>query len=301
MAKLIISVDGQVLDEVELVKERTTIGRKPHNDVRIENLAVSGEHAAIVTILNDSFLEDLGSTNGTTVNGHPIKKHFLQNNDVVEIGKYKLKYINEKASLASAADFEKTMVLRPQQVAAAQPSTMPGSARVGDPTAARPGGPEDPTATRPGAFSNVTATTPGPLPGLAPGLVGQPAPSPLAIQTGAQPLGALPPVMPTSMPGAGAVATPMPAAPMPAAIQILTGPSAGKELDLVKNLTTLGKPGVQVAVITKRPHGFFITHVEGAQYPSVNGHSLDAQPRQLHDHDIIELAGVKMEFFHKPG
>ena len=83
MAKLIISVDGQVLDEVDLVKERTTVGRKPHNDVRIENLAVSGEHAAIVTILNDSFLEDLGSTNGTTVNGHPIKKHLLQNNDVV--------------------------------------------------------------------------------------------------------------------------------------------------------------------------------------------------------------------------
>ena len=293
MAKLIISVDGQVLDEVELVKERTTIGRKPHNDVRIENLAVSGEHAAIVTILNDSFLEDLGSTNGTTVNGHPIKKHFLQNNDVVEIGKYKVKYINEKASQTSAADFEKTMVLRPQQVAAAQPSA--GGARVGDPTATRPGGFNDPTATRPGGFNDPTATVPGPLPSIAPGLVGQQAPSPDA---GAQPLAGL---APTAAPIPAMAPPPMPAAPPPAAIQILTGPSAGKELDLVKNLTTLGKPGVQVAVITKRPHGFFITHVEGAQYPSVNGHSLDAQPRQLHDHDIIELAGVKMEFFHKPG
>lgn len=251
MAKLIVSVDGQVLDEVELVKERTMIGRKPHNDVRIENLAVSGEHAAIVTILNDSFLEDLGSTNGTTVNGHPIKKHFLQNNDLIEIGKYKLKYINEKATATSAgaADFEKTMVLRPNPMRTAELAGG-GSATV--------------------------------IPRAA---------APLAAA------GAAPAAAPAPMP------MPEPVAPRPAvtvaqaAIQILTGPSAGKELDLVKNLTTLGKPGVQVAVITRRPHGYFLTHVEGGQYPVVNGVSLDAQPRQLNDHDIVELAGVKMEFF----
>ncbi len=281
MAKLIISVDGQVLDEVELVKERTTIGRKPHNDVRIENLAVSGEHAAIVTILNDSFLEDLGSTNGTTVNGHPIKKHFLQNNDVVEIGKYKLKYINEKASQAGSGDFEKTMILRP--AGGATSTSTATSTRIGDPTATRPGG----------LSSDPTATAPAPLPTLAPGRsIGSPGGLPTTV-TGSSGLPPLP-VGVTS-------AQPLPAAPQPAAIQILTGPSAGKELDLVKNLTTLGKPGVQVAVITKRPHGFFITHVEGANYPSVNGLPLDAQPRRLNDHDIIELAGVKMEFFHKPG
>ena len=114
MAKLILSMDGLVLKEITLTKERTTIGRKPHNDIQIDNLAVSGEHAVIVTILNDSFLEDLGSTNGTLVNGKPVKKHFLQNNDVVELGKYKLKYISEApAGQAKAADFEKTMVLRP--------------------------------------------------------------------------------------------------------------------------------------------------------------------------------------------
>jgi hypothetical protein len=284
MAKLIISVDGQVLDEVALVKERTTIGRKSHNDVRIENLAVSGEHAAIVTILNDSFLEDLGSTNGTTVNGHPIKKHFLQNNDVVEIGKYRLKYINEKASQASAGDFEKTMVLRPAQVAAAQSPGEPVAARIGDPAATRPAG-----------YPDGSATLPGPLPSVAPGLI-RPSSATGAVAAAADVLfaGLQPAAAPIAPP-------PRPASPPPAAIQILTGPSAGKELDLVKNLTTLGKPGVQVAVITRRPHGFFLTHVEGAQYPRVNGHSLDAQPRQLNDHDIIELAGVKMEFFHKPG
>src|SRR5512134_2726327 len=122
MAKLILSMDGLVLKEIPLTKERTTIGRKPHNDIQIDNLAVSGEHAVIVTILNDSFLEDLGSTNGTVVNGNPIKKHFLQNNDVVELGKYKLKFVGEAAPAAAGpdkADFEKTMVLRPSAVKAA--------------------------------------------------------------------------------------------------------------------------------------------------------------------------------------
>src|SRR5205823_8686520 len=108
---------------------RTTIGRKPHNDIQIDNLAVSGEHAVIVTILQDSFLEDLGSTNGTVVNGQPIKKHFLQNNNIIELGKYKLRYVNETvAGQAKAADFEKTMVLRPGSVKAATPAPAPAAA-----------------------------------------------------------------------------------------------------------------------------------------------------------------------------
>src|SRR5438477_5874296 len=123
MAKLILSLDGMVIREYPLTKERTTLGRKPHNDIVIDNLAISGEHAMIMTILNDSFLEDLGSTNGTLVNGQPIKKHFLQNNDVVELGKYKLKYVTEAtAAQASPADFEKTMVLRaPPSTARVEP------------------------------------------------------------------------------------------------------------------------------------------------------------------------------------
>ena len=121
MAKLILSVDGQVLKEYPLSKERTLIGRKAHNDIQIDNLAVSGEHAAIITILNDSFIEDLGSTNGTMVNGKPVKKHFLQNNDVVEIGKHKLKYFNDAPTAATAADFEKTMIIRNPAKAAPPP------------------------------------------------------------------------------------------------------------------------------------------------------------------------------------
>src|SRR3954469_1403445 len=134
MAKLILSMDGLVLKEITLTKERTTIGRKPHNDIQIDNLAVSGEHAVIVTILQDSFLEDLGSTNGTLVNGQPIKKHFLQNNDVVELGKYKLKYATEAtAAQASPADFEKTMVLRAPP-ASANPEPRPEASKIGEAT-----------------------------------------------------------------------------------------------------------------------------------------------------------------------
>jgi hypothetical protein len=83
------------------------------------------------------------------------------------------------------------------------------------------------------------------------------------------------------------------------AIQLLSGANAGKELELTKPLTTLGKPGVQVAVLTRRPQGYFITHVEGANRPTVNGQSIGAAPHSLKDHDVIELAGVKMEFFLK--
>src|SRR5205807_4269403 len=139
MAKLILSMDGLVLKEIPLTKERTTIGRKPHNDIQIDNLAVSGEHAVIVTILQDSFLEDLGSTNGTVVNGQPIKKHFLQNNDIIELGKYKLRYVNEAVvGQAKAADFEKTMVLRPGSVkpATAAPASAPAGPAAAAPVAA---------------------------------------------------------------------------------------------------------------------------------------------------------------------
>jgi len=242
MAKLIMSLDNAVIREVPLDKERFSIGRKAHNDIQIDNLAVSGEHALIVTILNDSFLEDLGSTNGTLVNGNPVKKHILHSNDVIEIGKYKLKYVSEApAGQTSVADFEKTMVLRPPLAKAAM-EAMPSG--FGD--------------------THVTPST----------TTTQSQPTHVVAMAGKPP-------------------------DKLAAIQILTGPSAGKELELVKNLTTLGKPGVQVAVITRRPHGYFIAHVEGAKFPIINGKALDSQAHPLNDHDVVELAGVKMEFFYK--
>lgn len=233
MAKLILSMDGLVLKEIPLNKERLTIGRKPHNDIQIDNLAISGEHAVVVTILADSFLEDLNSTNGTLVNGQPIKKHFLRNNDVIELGKYKMKYMADLQAGAAASDFEKNAAIRS------------GSLRM---------------------------------------------PSELQLE----------PTDRLTRSSVGVASQPKPPAPgMMAAVQLLNGPNAGKELDLTKTLTTLGKPGMQVAVIARRPHGYFITHVEGAQFPLLNGKSLDAQAHPLADHDVIEIAGIKMAFFFK--
>ncbi len=280
MAKLILSMDGLVLKEIPLTKERTTIGRKPHNDIQIDNLAVSGEHAVIVTILNDSFLEDLGSTNGTVVNGNAVKKHFLQNNDVIELGKYKLKFVGEAAPAAGAggekADFEKTMVLRPAAMKAAAAAAAGGAG----------GGAQAAIAQRQAAVQAAVASAQAT--GVADkdaGPKAAPAPAPAAA--------------PAHAPAAAPAAAPKPGGQPLGAIQLLSGGNAGKELELTKPLTTLGKPGVQVAVLTRRPQGYFITHVEGTKRPTVNGAEIGAAPHSLKDHDVIELAGIKMEFFLK--
>jgi pSer/pThr/pTyr-binding forkhead associated (FHA) protein len=239
MAKLILSMDGLVLKEVPLTKERTSIGRKAHNDIQIDNLAISGEHAVIVAILNDAFLEDLNSTNGTYVNGQSIKKHVLKDTDVIELGKYRIKFIKdaEDAKMISTYD----PVLTPEQGA----NKLGASGRTH-------------TATMVGFGAEVS-----------------------------QPEGwsaaDLPPVQSVSQ--------------FMGVVQVISGRNAGRELDLSKSLTTLGKPGVQVAVITRRPHGYFITHVEGDSFPVLNGRQLDAQAHLLNDHDVIEIAGVKMEFY----
>jgi pSer/pThr/pTyr-binding forkhead associated (FHA) protein len=277
MAKLILSMDGLVLKEIPLTKERTTIGRKPHNDIQIDNLAVSGEHAVIVTILNDSFLEDLGSTNGTVVNGNAIKKHFLQNNDVIELGKYKLKFVGEAAPAAGAApagekaDLEKTMVLRPSQMkAAAEQAKAMAAAAGGGVAGAQAAAVAQRAAAVQAAGQSATAS----------GVADKDAKAAPAAAS------------------ATATAPAKPGQPI-GAIQLLSGANAGKELELNKPLTTLGKPGVQVAVLTRRPQGYFITHVEGSSRPAVNGQQIGAAPHALKDHDVIELAGVKMEFFIK--
>src|SRR5688572_31394475 len=290
MAKLILSVDGQVLKEIPLSKERITIGRKPHNDVQIDNLAVSGEHAVIVSIMDDAFLEDLGSTNGTVVNGKAVKKHFLQDNDVVELGKYKLKYMAEKGkpkappAAPAAADFEKTMVLRPGAMKAAVEQAKAMAAAGGQPAAAQ--------AMRAAAVQQVAQSA------AATGVADKdaqkaPAPAPAGAAAAAAPAQAQ---ATQQMPAQAPASAPKQVTGM---IQLLSGANAGKEPELAKPLTTLGKPGVQVAVFTRRPHGYFITHVEGAQQPAVNGQAIGNAPHALKDHDVIELAGVKMEFFFK--
>jgi hypothetical protein len=227
MPKMIVSIDGVVIKEVQLTKDRTTLGRRPYNDVVIDNLAISGEHAVFQMTGADVFIEDLNSTNGTYVNGKAAKKQQLHNGDTVEVGKYKIKFVSEAAS----DGFEKTMMVK---------AGSGGLAGIASST---------------GAQSAMGATGARPM-----------------MATGA----------------GGSLAQ--------ASIKVLSGAASGREVPLTKVVTTIGKPGVAVAAITKRQHGFVVHHVEGAGNPSLNGAPIGTDPVSLKNGDLIELAGTQMQF-----
>jgi pSer/pThr/pTyr-binding forkhead associated (FHA) protein len=231
VAKLIVTDAAGTTKEVPLNKERVTIGRAPDNDIPFNgDKAVSGHHAVVITILQDSFLEDLDSTNGTQVNGKQVAKHPLSSGDVITIGRNVLKYQGE--AKGEEDDFEKTMIIRPGQMGAA-------------------------------FDANVSKVS------------------------GAPPAAAAPP--PT---------------PMVGKLKVATGPNAGKELVLTKALTTLGRPGDQVAAITRRADGYYIVNVGGqgggVKRPVLNGREIDVQAVKLSANDTIELAGTKMNFLLVP-
>ena len=212
MPRMIVSIDGVVIKEVQLTKERTTLGRRPYNDIVIDNLAVSGEHAVIHMADHEVEIEDLGSTNGTYVNASAVKRQELRSGDMVEVGKYKIRFVQE----AEGENFEKTMVVKPAMAPAA----------------------------------------------LAP----RPAVAPAA------------------------------AVPLSATIRVTSGAAAGREVVLQKVVTTIGKPGVAVAAITRRHHGYVLTHVEGPDTPTHNGVHIGQEPVPLHNGDLLELAGTEMLF-----
>lgn len=244
MAKLNFSLDGKLLGEFTLDKERITIGRRPTNDIHIDNLAVSGEHAMILTLGKDSFLEDLNSTNGTMVNQKLIKKHVLQHNDVIEFGKYQLKFLSDAPAQKTPNDgFEKTVLVNKP---AAQANTPPQAAEAPQPVA-----------------------EPAPI-------AAAPVPAPV--------------VQPVTQ------VAPAPSAAGVAQIKMLDGENAGQEVLLNRAMVKLGTPGAQLAVITKRPNGYFISHVEGDKRPLLNGQSIGMQAHMLKHQDKIEVAGVEMEF-----
>lgn len=237
MARLILSLDSQVLAEYNMNKERYTIGRLPDNDIRIDNPAVSGHHSLIINILNDSFLEDLNSTNGTYVNGKLIKKHALQHADVITVGHHQLRFVDQRAEEVDQDEFERTMVIPPSaaQVVSARDRAVAAGAATKDMMATG----------RHDATDNARVLK-------------------------------------------------------KARLQVLSGSFAGRELELSKALTTLGRPGIQVAAITRRADGFYLVHVESGKegdFPLLNGEATGAQARKLNDNDVIQLAGVKMGFF----
>ena len=258
MARLILSLDGQVLAEYNMNKERYTVGRLPDNDIRIDNPAVSGHHSLVINILNDSFLEDLNSTNGTYVNGKLIKKHALQHGDVVTVGHHQLRFVDTQSLESEPDEFEKTMVITPGSAVAAV------------------------------AAKKASAITPAAAPTAKPAAAASASGSPASIP------------LTRPMPP-GNIAAEHSAVALPKAkLQVLSGAFAGRELELNKALTTLGRPGVQVAAITRRADGYFIVHVDSGKpgdYPSVNGTGIGEQARKLADNDVILLAGVKMGFF----
>ncbi len=219
MGKLVVSLDGVVIKEVQITKDKTTLGRRPYNDIVIDNLAVSGEHAVLQMVGADVFIEDLNSTNGTYINGKAVKKQLLSHNDTVEIGKYKIKFMVEDGT-----DYEKTMIMKPGMQAPASSSSGPRSGFGAS------------------GFCSLGAST------------------------------------------------------TPASIRVLNGAAAGREVALTKVVTTVGKPGVQVASITKRPGGYVLAHVEGSLQPSVNGSPVTGETVHLKNGDVIELAGTQMQF-----
>ena len=226
MGKLVVSLDGVVIKEVQITKDKTTLGRRPYNDIVIDNLAVSGEHAVLQMVGQDVFIEDLNSTNGTYINGKAVKKQLLAHNDSVEVGKYKIKFMVDDGT-----DYEKTMIMKPGAMSS-------GSSAGGYTSSGRTS-----------SFGALSGGSGGPS-----GNVG------------------------------------------PATIRVMNGAAAGREVVLTKVVTTVGKPGVQVASITKRPTGYVLAHVEGALRPSVNNTPLAGETVGLKNGDVIELAGTQMQF-----
>lgn len=291
MPKLILSVDNNVIDEYTINKDTITIGRRTDNDICLDNLAISGYHSQITTVLNDSFLEDLNSTNGTFVNSKIVKKHALKDGDIIDIGNHRIKYINHLATSSANSEFEKTVVMAPTSSqnnidnsiaevvnwidAIADAHTAKGNDSNSEDTIAN-----EKTVDENNVDENSGTNEEKADPIEAVNADKELNPAELSKNDSLL----IHSVSSTNKLGR---------------IQILSGSNSGKELVLDKSLTTIGKPNVAVVGITKRNSGYFIIHVEGSEDTAskLNGEVIQGKAQLLEDHDIIDVAGIKLEFF----
>jgi pSer/pThr/pTyr-binding forkhead associated (FHA) protein len=227
MAKLIVSQNGTVIENRFLTDTSFTIGSLPDSDLCLAIAGVSRSHARITSIGNDVILEDRDSTNGTVVNGQPVTRHILQNDDVIEIASVQIRYRNHKAT--DGPSFDRTMIIQASDLA--------------------PNAPAQPV----GAYSLATAKKESRL-----------------KKEGRRGL-----------------------------IRTVDGTQASREIELSRVLHVIGIPGKQLAVINARPHGYFITHVEGKTPARLNGKSIGHEPRPLLPNDTIEVGDEKLLFLFK--
>lgn len=225
MAKLVVSSEGAVVLQRFVDAGRLTIGRERHNDIVIDDASVSREHAAIVAVGNDHILEDLGSVNGTLVNGVAMPRRILQHGDVVAFGRYQVRYLNPK--VAADVDLERTMYI-------------------------------------PGLLERAASdpATPAPIEGELP----------LPARTTPR----------TNFPKGSA--------------WMMAGPRAGQVVELDAVVTLFGRPAERSAVVTRRPRGYYVTHVSGLRHPRVNGQAIGKDPLLLKHGDVVDLGSEKLEF-----
>jgi ribosome-associated protein YbcJ (S4-like RNA binding protein) len=206
MPRVVLTHEGAVLKEYPLDKERTTIGRKPQNDIQLDDPTVSGQHAAIM-MLQNAYVEDLNSTNGVVLNGKKVTRRQLNHGDIIKIGRHELKFIDDNAE-----EFEHTVIIQPE----------------------------------------------------------------------------------------GKTSAPAAEAAKHYQVKIMSGPKSGESIKLVKPYTTLGSPGVQVAVVARRGREYFLMPMSGTgdrgNPPKLNGQSIGANSQKLKEGDTIEVAGTKLQF-----
>ena len=279
MPHLVVTIEDKLVGEFPINKEKMTIGRKPDNDICINNLAISSYHSQIITVLDSSFLEDLNSTNGTYVNARLVKKHALEDGDLIDIGNYRIRYVGNEPVQGQEDNgdvLEKTIVLTPNDNIAAQEHLLKKENTVVE-QKPEPAGASNPPA--PIIDTRDEAAE-----------IEEPATSDMTIETKVAPT-------PPPTPPAAAKTEAEPA--RVGKLQVLNGKNAGLVLDLKKSLTTFGSPKIAVAGVTKRAKGYFLIHVQGkdGQPTLLNGERLKDKATLLEDHDIIEVANIKLEFF----